>query len=81
MIFLVLIESAGFLRACHIYGIIIQYISSYPARACVSRSYVIGASVHLYIHICIWPKMFEWHFSGRLTFSNTRGSLLVEFID
>ena len=27
------------------------------------------------------PKKFEWHFSGLLTFSNTHGRLLVEFID
>ena len=24
------------------------------------------------------PKKFEWHFSGRLTFSNTRDRLLVD---
>ena len=29
----------------------------------------------------VTPKMFECHFSGRLTFSNTRGRLLVQLMD
>ena len=33
------------------------------------------------IYIYITKKKFEWHFSSPLTFSNTRGRLLVEFID
>ena len=54
----------------------------YPTRACVSRGYVIGAGVHLYILYYVYDqKKFEWHFSGRLTFSNTHGRLLVEFIE
>ena len=46
---------------------------NYPTRACASRS------------LCGWgwcpwtPKKFEWHFSGRLTFSNTCGRLLVDY--
>ena len=41
---------------------------------------MIGAGVHLYTYICVCVCMtFEWHFSGWLTFSNTRGRLLVEF--
>ena len=27
------------------------------------------------------PNKFEWHYSGRLTVSNTHGRLLVEYID
>ena len=45
----------------------------YPARTCVSMGYVIGGGVQL----CDPNKRFEWHFSGRLTFSNTLGRLLV----
>ena len=56
-------------------------VITYPARACTSRSYVIGAGVHLYILyvcvcVCMTPKKFEWHFSGRLTFS----TLAVDFL-
>ena len=44
--------------------------------------YVIGADVHcMYICRYVTPQKFEWQFSGRLTFSNTCGRLLVEFID
>ena len=45
--------------------------------------YVIVVGVHLYVclYVYVTPKKLEWHFSGRLTFSNSRGSLLVEFID
>ena len=47
--------------------------------------YVIGADIHLYIcsYMYIYmttKKNFEWHFSGQLTFSKTRGRLLVKFI-
>ena len=45
---------------------------------------MIGAGVYLYI-VCVYvvddPQKVEWHFSGQLSFSNTRGRLLVEFID
>ena len=41
----------------------------YPACACMSRAYMIGAGVHIYI--CLWTKkIFESYFSDRLTFSN-----------
>ena len=43
-------------------------VINYPTYACVSRRYLIGAGVHLYV--CDQKKV-EWHFSGRLTFSNT----------
>ena len=43
--------------------------------------YAIGAGVHLhmFVYLCTYvtPKKFEWDFSARLTFSNTRGRLLV----
>ena len=32
------------------------------------------------MHVCDRNK-FEWQFSGQLTFSNTHGRLLIEFID
>ena len=37
----------------------------------------------MYIYVCVftYDSKLEWHFSGRLTFSNTRGKLLVEVID
>ena len=38
------------------------------------KGYMI-ADIHLYV--CD-PKKFEWHFSNRLIFSNTRSRVLVE---
>ena len=38
--------------------------------------------IYVCVCVCVYdPKKFEWHFSGRLTFSNTRSRLLLEFID
>ena len=57
-----------------------------PQTRSESGVYVIGAGVHLYIYMCVCvcvydQEKFEWHLSGPLTFSNTRGRLVVEFID
>ena len=55
-----------------------------PQTRTESGVYVIGAGVHLYIdiYVCVYDQeKFEWHLSGPLTFSNTRGRLVVEFID
>ena len=41
---------------------------------------MISVGVHISIHVVYPPKKFEWHFSSRLTFSNTRVGLLAEFI-
>ena len=50
-----------------------SFESNYPACACMSRGYVIGSGVHIYIYICLWTKkIFESYFSDRLTFSNIR---------
>ena len=49
-----------------------------------SGVYAIGAGVHLYIYIymCVYmtKKKFEWHFSGRLTFSYTSVDLSLNII-
>ena len=50
----------------------------YPACA-VEQGKVIGVGV-LICNVYI-QYVHKWHFSGRLTFSNTRSRLLVEFID
>ena len=31
--------------------------------------------------MCVTPIKFEWHFSDRLTFSNTRGRLVIKDIN
>ena len=54
-------------------------IISYPARACVSRSYVIGAGVHLfiyvYVYICDPPKSLN----GTLVVDSPFQTLAVDF--
>ena len=50
----------------------------YGQAASASRSYVISVGVHVYV---CGQKKCESHFSDQLTFSNTCGRLLVEFID
>ena len=56
----------------------------FTLHAHARSGHVIGGGVDLYIlyiFTYMTPKKFEWHFSGRLTFSNTHGRLLVELID
>ena len=59
--------------------------SHYPARACASRGLCDwGWYPFVCMYVCRYvtpPKKFEWQFSGQLTFSNTCGRLLVEFVD
>ena len=60
----------------------LEILVSYPSSMCASRRVMWSVLVSICMYVCMWPpKKFEWHFSGRLTFSNTRGRFLVEFID
>ena len=61
------------LRFVTILSLLVKYLVIFHADPC-NKSYI-------YIYIYVTPKKFEWHFSDRLTFSNTRGRLLVELID
>ena len=57
------------LRLVTILSLLVKYLVIFHADPC-NKSYIYAT-----------PQKLEWHFSDRLTFSNTRGRLLVEFID
>ena len=61
-----------------------SFESNYPACACVSRGYVIGSGVHIYIiyiYVCGRKKYLNRTLAIDSPFQTFAVGLLVEFID